>query len=116
MTLDVRKFTLRELDEQITVGPQRTGLSGEIRIVSQGVAQVFAFLEGNALETGEHVYAHGETRRNNQFEVPSQDLAITGIRVFYNVGAGWLRVERSVMKGPVVEVTVKFPGDGPRRR
>jgi len=113
MELGVRTFTLRELDEQITVGPERSGLTGNIRLVSESVSQVFSFLRGNTLSTDGQVYSGGPDRRNDQFEVPTDVLAIPGIRVFYNVGAGWLNVQRSDIRGSSIEITVDFPGDKP---
>ncbi|MEK9159452.1 MAG: hypothetical protein AAB383_01850 [Patescibacteria group bacterium] len=109
-----RRFVLRELDDRITVGPQGTVREGVIRVMKGEAAETFIFSGQKELRTSGGVYLQDPGQINEEFELPAQAVGIPGVRVFYNLEAAWLRVERIFEPKPLpIEITVDFPGDKP---
>ncbi len=103
-------FTLGELDEKLTVGPQSGVRDGVVRILGAGVAQEFKFSADGSLSTN-GLTIPDFNERDIEFTLPPEMLNIPGIRVFYNVKRGWLRVERWNGSGAPLQIHVDFPGN-----
>lgn len=108
----VKRLILRELDPHITVGPQRMVREGVIRVMKGEAVETFRFSGNGELSTSRGTYKQDPDQENTEFELPNDAHGIPGIRVFYNIAAGWVRVERLFEKKALpIEITVDFPGD-----
>lgn len=110
----VTRFTLRPLEDQITVGPQNGVRNGVIRVLSGCVQQDFEFRNGQLIAGG-RIYDFSSSANGEQFQVPSKSIVIPGAAIYCNVLDGWLRVERREPGVCPIEVRVDFPGDRPLR-
>lgn len=108
----VTRFTLRPEDDRLTVGPQRAVREGVVRVTMGDVQENFIFTNERVLHTSRGSYGQPEDRVNHEFEIPWNELALKGVRIFYNMEGGWLRVERMHTRQNLpIEVHVDFPGD-----
>jgi len=119
-----RVYTLRPLDEKITVGPRGGFREGQLRIhvgsENADPAVVLTYVQGQqgrALrllsEGGDQDYKGGE-RRNEVFSIPRHVLP-PSLGISYNLyAATWVHVERHFMgkdADPSIIVVADFPGE-----
>lgn len=112
----VRRFEIRPMEDQITVGPESGVRKGVFRVMMGEAAENFVFVSPGTLQTSRGIYVQPEGQAQAEFEIPSEERPIPGVRILYNVEAGWLRVERAdtgVAARLPIQIHVDFPRDRP---